>query len=682
MDGQASGAQTVVFTSRNCTDEQLQMPVQQIVYHMLRYFIKTERLTDCADISLAGTVSNYHIKTLMLRACELKSTTWWTDDVNLVRMCVQLLHNLAEWLRCSYCPHYFIRNRNLMENSSFWTTNIVARLMSVDETWLSAWFICHYIIKCSHLTPHNISRLFDDISTNLKLQNAVSAVVAWRRENSLLDLWEVFHTAEFLIAADLYRHSMITRSYVCWTSELAQIDSRLSIYCLALAFLQVANKLLLSSYRDIEELMNIMVTVCGPFTDPRRYPNNSTCSVMLSLNTGAKLTKVVANKILPSTMSALIELSQVYLYKAWNYIDFDSQSVFRLASVYLSVLYYTTGQYQTAIDHCRVVASSQDHSQSSTLVVQGDILPKLDDDIDNVLGLAVLYQYMRTSTMNNQPHHSQQVSVFTTKSFAHYLLMKYLPVTKYRQIHVMEMSSTDEFKQYITCINVSSQLFIGDVLLFQSVCQLLQFRHKPLWSNPRHTRVNAVQFVEHVTPADLVEFLQNSAVEYLTTYRQLLAQDFGSVATIVTTDFEALYAYKRGDYQRCLQLSTQNVHTLLYAVNMPDVTTHPMFIQLFSNDIVSLTALILMVNPRCGRKPHYIRTSQLTVSLYLMTQCQLKLHHSVTSLAQTLEYIEVAQRRHSTDRTMDQLTLKLIGRKAEANITFVLTRFLSDYLTL
>ena len=62
--------------------------------------------------------------------------------------------------------------------------------------------------------------------------------------------------------------------------------------------------------------------------------------------------------------------------------------------------------------------------------------------------------------------------------------------------------------------------------------------------------------------SNLVELLQQSAVEHLTAYRQLMARDFGSVVTIVTTDFEAVYAYKRGDYQRCLQLSTQNVHTL------------------------------------------------------------------------------------------------------------------------
>jgi len=71
------------------------MPVQQIVYHLLRYFIKTERLTDCADNSGAGTLSNYHIKTLMLWACELKPRSWWTGNLNLVRICDKLLHTLS-----------------------------------------------------------------------------------------------------------------------------------------------------------------------------------------------------------------------------------------------------------------------------------------------------------------------------------------------------------------------------------------------------------------------------------------------------------------------------------------------------------------------------------------------------------------------------------------------------------
>ena len=161
--------------------------------------------------------------------------------------------------------------------------------------------------------------------------------------------------------------------------------------------------------------------------------------------------------------------------------------------------------------------------------------------------------------------------------------------------------------------------------------------------------------------SELVELLQQSAVEHLTTYRQLIARDFGSLATIVTTDFEALYAYKYSDYQLCLQLCTQNVGTVLYGVHVHSISTLPLFIQLLDDEIVSLTALILIIN-RQRRTKSYSTITQLTLSLYLMTQCQLKLRHSVTSLAQTLDYIEVTQRRHSAELTLNHLTLKLTKR--------------------
>jgi len=161
----------------------------------------------------------------------------------------------------------------------------------------------------------------------------------------------------------------------------------------------------------------------------------------------------------------------------------------------------------------------------------------------------------------------------------------------------------------------------------------------------------------------LVELLQRSAVELLTTVRQLEAREFGSVVAIVTTDFEALYAYKHGDYQRCLQLSTQNVHRLLDAVYMHNFRAYPEFIQLLDDDIVSLIALTLIVDPNCRRDLANVLITQLTLSLYLMTQCQLKLRHSVTSLAQTLDCIEVAQRRHRINLTLNHLVLKLIERK-------------------
>jgi len=169
--------------------------------------------------------------------------------------------------------------------------------------------------------------------------------------------------------------------------------------------------------------------------------------------------------------------------------------------------------------------------------------------------------------------------------------------------------------------------------------------------------------------SELIVLLHEFAVEHMTTYRQLMARDFGSVVTIVATDFEALYAYKRSEYQQCLQLSTQNVYTLLvqpHSTFTPEVPTFPEFIQLMDDDIVSLTALTMPAHPKseiiCNVS---VCVEQLTLSLYLMAQCQLKLHHSVTSLTQTLDYIKVAQSRIPRERMLEHLTLKLIQRKVQ-----------------
>jgi len=428
--------------------------------------------------------------------------------------------------------------------------------MSIDETWLSTWFLDNYMRPCLQLCPPNISWIFEDVTTRTKLQNAVSVVVAWRRNSSVLDLWKAFDIAEHIISLCLYAHPLTARSCVRWMTELTKIDSCLSVYFTAVAFLHVASRSLRHGFND--ELMDIMAAVCGHFTDTRRHPNNSTSISLLSLNKAAKLMKVVANKSLSTMLLIEIELSKAYLYRALRCKDSDSDSIC-LANVYLAVLYYTTGQYQTAIDHCTLVTRSQDHSQCSLHVVQGENLPKVDDDIDNMLGLAELYQSIRTAALKQQQQ-SQLVSVITTELFAYYLHIKYLSVTE-SDGQFMHTSSTDEFKQYASCIRDTQQLFIGDVLLFLSVSRLLNFQHKPIWLKVQQTLMDRP--ANEYSSSELVELLQKSAVEHLTTYRQVEAQDFGSVVTIVKADFEALYAYKSGDYQQCLQLSTQNVHTLL-----------------------------------------------------------------------------------------------------------------------
>ena len=629
-------------------------PAQQIVYHMLRVFVKRERLTDITDSNERRVISNYHFKTLMMWSCELKPQSWWIHDVNLVRICVKLFHVFADWLENrKVCPHYFVNNCNLIDNTE--NLEIIAsQLVSITESWLSTWFVNNYLRKCAHSCLNIVSRLFDDVSTRMKLQNAVSAVVDFRRDTALIDLWNVCVKAEYYVPLylGLSECSLTIQSCGYWINDLVKIDSCLCDYLIAVVFLHVAKRITKHSFN--EDLFDVLATTVGQSVGKRRYCHQ--LSSQLSLSKAVILMKVVANNSSSTVQQMEFELSKAYLYRALKCKDSDSDSIYCLANVYLAVLYYTSGQYQTAIDHCTLVTRSQNHSQCNSHVVQGDILPKVDNDIDTVLGLSVLYQYVRMAALNQQQ--TQYVVVFTTELFAYYLYIRCLSFMRCCQF--AQMSSTDEVQRHTKYITDMDHLFIADVLLLRPIKMLSELKHMPEQRQKSTTNATELDTLE------LVQLLQQSAVEHLTTFRQLEVQRFSSIATIVATDFEALYAYKSGDYQRCLQLSTQNVCTLLNTepLFVARLSTFLQFVQLMDDDIVSLTALTLIAYPKCRYASYNVGINQTTLSLYLMAQCQLKLHHSVTSLAQTLDYIELAKRRcPPVHWVLDRLTMKLTARK-------------------
>ena len=630
---------------------------QQVVYHMLRFFFKNERLTD----KDADTFSNYHVKTLMLWACEWKPRGWWTGDVNVVRICVDLLHILADWLKNKSIPHYFIQNYNLSYGTAH-SEKIADQLMSITESWLSKWFVNNYLQKCAELCPDRISKLFRDVSTSTRLQNAVLAIADWRRDNALKDLWNMYISVEFDVLRLVTDMSLSVRSCICWINELVKIDSSLRFHFTAVAFLHIANKIAKHSLSD--QLLDVLATLVEAFAGKSCYSNQP--SSALSLTQAVTLMKVAANNPRSDLYQLKVELSKAYLHRALRCKDFGSDSIYCLANVYLAVLYYTTGQYQTAIDHCTLVMRPQDHSQCSSHVVQGELLPKIDDGIDTVLGLAVFYHYVRAAELDQKQ--TEYAVVLSPELLAQYLYLKCLPATECYQL--TEVPPANVVVQPERYVIVKDQLYIADVLLLKSMHMSLELHE----TEPEPLR-KPITNATGVNTSELIELLQHSAVELMSTYRQLTSQQFGSFASIVTTDFEALYAFKRGDYRRCLQLSTQNVQTLLYVDPIPVVSTFPEYIQLLDSDIVSLIAMTLIVNPTCRydndhASVDYISISQLTLSLYLMTRCQLKLHHR-TSLAETLDWIEVAQKTCPDVWTFEHLTLKLIERKVHLYLSTV-----------
>jgi len=638
------------------------MPVQQIVYHMLRFFVKNEKLlTSVTEDTGSKEFSNYHIKTLMLWACEQETRNSWIIDVNVVRICAKLLRSVSVWLTNARCPHYFISNCNLFD-SSFNLEIIANHLIPVTESWLSTWFINNYIRKCAQFCPSHISRLFNDVGSSMKLENAVSAVVNWRLNIVTNDLCSVFSFASWVIPECLSRCTATALSCACTMKNLAKIDSRLSVFFTAFVFLHVAYRLSKHGFSD--ELMDVLATTVGQNVGPRRYGNQSRS--LLSLSEAATLMKVIANNSRSTVQLIEIELSKAYLCRALRCKDSGSDSPYHLSKIYLAVLYYTTGQYQTAIDHCLPVTRSQDHSQCSSHVVQGELLPRIDDNTDNVLGLVVFYQYIYTAALKQQQE--CDVNVFTAEMFAHYLHIGSLRMSLTKCCQFTRMLSTEQIERYKNyVIDIQQPLHTADLLLFKTVNNLITGE-----SVTEHRKTTANTPIMEVNTPELSELLVKSAVEHLKIFEQLTAREFQSIATIVTTDFEALYAYKHGDYQYCLQLSTENVCKLQDGIGVSLISTFPEFIQLLDDDIVSLIAVTFIINPECRSCSFYTSIRQLILSLYMIAQCQLKLRHSPIQLTQTLDYIEVGRRRCPSDLTFCHLILKLIKRKLMSHLLKIL----------
>ena len=204
----------------------------------------------------------------MLWACELKPSSWWTDDLNLVRICVELLQTLSVWLTDTRCPHYFINNYNLLDNS-FNVASVARKLMSIDEEYLSTWFINSYVGQCAHLCPVHISRSFNDISTVVKLQNVVSEIIGWRLNTSFDDLWWTVSFAEILIATTIVPHTV--RSFVCLMKQFAEIDQRLCSYFSAVTLLHVARIISRNSFNN--DLRDILAILLGRNVNRRTNAN-------------------------------------------------------------------------------------------------------------------------------------------------------------------------------------------------------------------------------------------------------------------------------------------------------------------------------------------------------------------------------------------------------------------------
>ena len=171
-------------------------------------------------------------------------------------------------------------------------------------------------------------------------------------------MFEEFNFADYQVTATVSYRSVTLRSLACSLIELRKVSTYLTVYFLTVVFLHVACRTATNRLND--DLIDVLAVIVGQRICPRYFRR---CSNKVLLNKATSLMKAIVNRSKPCRTVQLIqiELSKAYLYRALSREDSDSDSIYCLANVYLAVLCYTAGQYQTAIDHCTLVMRSQDH---------------------------------------------------------------------------------------------------------------------------------------------------------------------------------------------------------------------------------------------------------------------------------------------------------------------------------
>src|SRR6218665_3691542 len=121
--------------------------IQQIVYHMLKFFAKRELIIKSECPNEDKVLCSYHCKTLMLWFCEQMPPDLWIL-LSVIEICCSLLQKLVVLLKQKRCPNYFIPQANLFhEHFNRKIVDETAERITYfcDYDCLSLWFVENYI---------------------------------------------------------------------------------------------------------------------------------------------------------------------------------------------------------------------------------------------------------------------------------------------------------------------------------------------------------------------------------------------------------------------------------------------------------------------------------------------------------------------------------------------------------
>ena len=326
--------------------------------------------------------------------------------------------------------------------------------------------------------------------------------------------------------------------------------------------------------------------------------------------------------------------------------------------------YYKSGQYRAAIANCKQVVNQPAYDDCGLCYLEAEQLPHIDTNVDTVFGLILFYHCVHQTALNpNVQWQQDSKPVVSAELLAQYLYSICLTSKDDKRL---------QMKRHRHRLSRTKQPMLPDVLLFKSVeTQLSESTEIPVTADGTNDANNTAS--SSMDTSLLVTSLEQVALEKLINFRQVIVSELHSDHFPVVNEFELLDMYRHGEFPACLRLCQNHMNRLLYS-GMKHQTLSLLsleYLTFFDGELLSLFGLIRILYPSwilLQVKFHFdLHISMLTLLLYLMIQCQKKLHRDsfVESLALIRYAHDIVFCYEDKDNCINRLILKLIYRTSK-----------------
>src|SRR6218665_2505204 len=387
--------------------------IQQIVYHLLRFFAKKELIQeDCPKED--EVLCTYHLKTLMLWNCEEMSPEKW-DSSSVIATCCELLNILSGWLKRKHFPNYFIPEANLFHQPSrstllHQTERRLNEFLKCDI--LSHWFVENYIqpvtrTQLQFLNTRNVASDFMDYLLPL---------IVYRKESLSKSLDSVF-SLKVCVSNKVYR------DVIKYGTKFSGLNAMLKLWQSAISFDLIAHQKMIYlptiqkvlCFKHCDFLLCILHFAHGLDCGEISWNNSLSVEFVNAIMTQPKIIRSqyhnfprpveeqsssrfkflraqnfmenLTGSCSRSEFQLLSLMSKELLRDTLETDDFESSGIAPAALAYLAALYFATSDYQQALHLSLTVLKDQTSIKDKETLNAGCLL--FINDVARIVGLCV-----------------------------------------------------------------------------------------------------------------------------------------------------------------------------------------------------------------------------------------------------------------------------------------------------